>query len=75
MTQTNSSIIKPSASGTTILKEEGGGTALTIDASGDVQIANSVTAGKIGSSVVVPQATTKHIHRYTVSKVQARYPK
>lgn len=65
MSQTGSSIIKPSAGGTTILKEEAGGTALTIDASGDVQIANSLTAGKLGSSVVVPQATTKHIHRYT----------
>ena len=65
MPQTNSSVIKPSASGTTILKEEGGGTALTIDAAGDVQITNSITVGKIGPNVVVPQATTKHIHRYT----------
>ena len=65
MSQTGSSIIKPSAGGTTLLKEEAGGTALTIDASGDVQIANSLTAGKLGSSVVVPQATTKHVHRYT----------
>ena len=65
MPQTESSVIKPSARGTTILKEEAGGTALTIDAAGDVQIANSLTAGKIGSNVIVPQATTKHIHRYT----------
>ena len=63
------SIIKPSASGTTILKEEGGGTALTIDAAGDVQIANSLTAGKLGKNVVVPQATTKHVHRYTAKQM------
>ena len=70
MTQSASSIIKPSASGTTILKEEAGGTALTVDAAGDVQIANSLTAGKIGSSVVVPQATTKRIHRYVLKNSQ-----
>ena len=58
------SIIKPSASGTTILKEEGGATALTIDASGNIQIANSITAGKLGKNVTVPQATTKRISRY-----------
>jgi len=65
MSQTNSSIIKPSASGTTILQEEAGGAAVTIDAAGDVQIANSLTAGKLGPNVVVPQATTKRVHRYT----------
>ena len=70
MSQSASSIIKPSASGTTILKEEAGGTALTVDAAGDVQLANSLTAGKIGSSVVVPQATTKRIHRYVLKNSQ-----
>jgi hypothetical protein len=59
------SIIKPSAGGTTILQEEGGAAALTIDASGDIQIANSITAGKLGKNVVVPQATTKRISRFS----------
>ena len=65
MSETNSSIIKPSAGGTTILKDESGTTALTIDASGDVQIANNLSQGTIGSGVTVPQATTKHVYRYT----------
>jgi len=64
MSQTDSSIIKPSTGGTTILKEEAGGTALTVDAAGDVQIAASMTAGKLGKNVVVPQATTQKVHRY-----------
>ena len=65
MSETNSSIIKPSAGGTTILKDESGTTALTIDASGDVQIANNLSQGTIGSGVTVPQATTKYVYRYT----------
>ena len=65
MSETNSSIIKPSAGGTTILKDESGTTAFTIDASGDVQIANNLSQGTISSGVTVPQATTKHVYRYT----------
>ena len=71
MSETNSSIIKPSAGGTTILKDESGTTALTIDASGDVQIANNLSQGTIGSGVTVPQATTKHVYRYTAHNARS----
>ena len=57
-------IIKPAAGGNLVLQEDGGAAAVTIDTSGDVQLAGSMTAGTLGSAVVVPQATTKKIHRF-----------
>ena len=57
-------IIKPAAGGNLVLQEDGGTAAVTIDTSGDVQLSGSMTAGTLGSAVVVPQATTKKIHRF-----------
>ena len=57
-------IIKPAAGGNLVLQEDGGAAAVTIDTSGNVQLAGSMTTGTLGSAVVVPQATTKKIHRF-----------
>jgi hypothetical protein len=56
-------IIKPATGGNLILQDDGGTAALTIDTSGDIQLAGSMTAGALGSAVIIPQATTKKIHR------------
>jgi hypothetical protein len=61
-------IIKPAAGGNLVLQEDGGAAAVTIDTSGDVQLAGSMTAGTLGSAVIVPQATTKKIHRFVFQR-------
>ena len=57
-------IIKPATGGNLILQDDGGTAALTIDTSGDIQLTGSMTAGALGSAVIIPQATTKKIHRW-----------
>ena len=47
-----SRVIKPDSGQSLVLQDEGGTAALTIDTSGDVSIANTLSSGTLGSSVV-----------------------
>ena len=58
-------IIKATSPGSLKIQQESGVDALTVDASGNVQLAGELTAGTLGSAVAVDNCIIKKWHHFT----------
>ena len=60
-------IIKATTSGALRLQQDSGEDALTVDTSGNVQLAGELTAGTLGSAVAVDNCIIKKWHHFTMN--------